>query len=142
MNRKRSQEGSQGEFAGSAEAMHERLWSWRRGEPGASFDEIMERVRQEREALMKPLVEELVNEALLSLGAKHIHLAHRRSGIGPVRPSPCPEGRLFGCRGYYDRLLRRTSSRGERPGAAHIWGGNSREGNSCRRWLKLFAGFV
>ena len=26
-------------------------------------------------------------------------------------------------------------------GAVHIWGGNSREGNSCRRWLKLFAGF-
>lgn len=63
MGRKRSQERSQGEFEGSAGEMHERLWSWRREEPGASFDEIMERVRQEREAMMKPLVEELVNEA-------------------------------------------------------------------------------
>ena len=63
MGRKRSQERSQGEFEGSAGEMHERLWSWRREEPGASFDEIMERVRQEREAMMKALVEELVNEA-------------------------------------------------------------------------------
>ena len=63
MGRKRSQEGSQGEFVGSAGTMHERLWSWRRGEPGVSFDGIMERVRQERAALMKPLVEELVGEA-------------------------------------------------------------------------------
>jgi len=43
--------------------MHERLWSWRREEAEASFDEIMERVRQEREAMMKPLLEELVGEA-------------------------------------------------------------------------------
>lgn len=33
------------------------------GEPGASFDEIMERVRQEREALMESLMEEGVGEA-------------------------------------------------------------------------------
>ena len=26
-------------------------------------------------------------------------------------------------------------------GAVHIWGGDSREGNSCRRCLKLFTGF-
>ena len=43
--------------------MHERLWTWRREEPEASFDEIMERARQEREAVMKPLLEELVGEA-------------------------------------------------------------------------------
>ena len=47
MGRKRSQARSQGEFVETAGEMHERLWSWRRGEPGASFDEIMERVRQE-----------------------------------------------------------------------------------------------
>ena len=63
MGRKRSQKRSQGEFEGTAGEMHERLWSWRRGEPGASFDAIMERVRQERGELMKPLVEELVAEA-------------------------------------------------------------------------------
>ena len=63
MSRKRSQERSQGEIVESAEEMHERLWSWRRGEPEASFEEIMERVRQEREALQKPMVEELVSEA-------------------------------------------------------------------------------
>ena len=60
---KRSQARSQGEFVETAGEMHERLWSWRRGEPGASFDEIMERVRQEREGLLRPLVEELVGEA-------------------------------------------------------------------------------
>ena len=43
--------------------MHQRLWSWRRGESGASFDEIMESVRQVLEELTKPLVEELVAEA-------------------------------------------------------------------------------
>ena len=59
MGRKRRQ----GEFEGSAGEMHERPWSSRREDPGASCDEIMERVRQEREAMMKPLVEELVNEA-------------------------------------------------------------------------------
>ena len=63
MGRKRSQERSQGEFEEAAGEMHERLWSWRKEEAGASFDEIMERVRQEREAMMKPLVEELVAEA-------------------------------------------------------------------------------
>ena len=63
MGRKRSQASSQGDFEEKAGEMQERLWSWRRREPGASFDEIMERVRQEREALMKPLVEELVGEA-------------------------------------------------------------------------------
>ncbi len=59
MGRTRSRERSRAEFAGSAGAMHERLWSWRRGEPGASFDEIMERIRQEREEMMRPLAEEL-----------------------------------------------------------------------------------
>ncbi len=63
MGRKRSQERSQEEFTETAGEMHERLWSWRREEPGASFDEIMERVGQEREAMMKPLMEELVGEA-------------------------------------------------------------------------------
>ena len=63
MSRKRSQERSQGEFAKSAEEMQARLWSWRRGEPEASFDEVMDRVRQEREALLKPLVEGLVSVA-------------------------------------------------------------------------------
>lgn len=46
MGRKRSQERSQEEFTDAAGEMHERLWSWRREEAGASFDEIMERVRQ------------------------------------------------------------------------------------------------
>ncbi len=63
MGGKRSQERSQEGFTESAGEMHERLWSWRREEAEASFDEIMERVRQEREAMMKPLLEELVGEA-------------------------------------------------------------------------------
>ena len=53
MGRKRSQKRSQGELEESAGEMHERLWSWRRERPEASFDEIMERVRREREAMMR-----------------------------------------------------------------------------------------
>ncbi len=63
MGRKRSQERIQEEFTDSAGEMHKRPWSWRREEPGASFDEIMEQVRQEGEAIMKPLMEEMVGEA-------------------------------------------------------------------------------
>lgn len=63
MVRKQSQERSQEEFTDSAGEMHERPWSWRREELGVSFDETMERVRQEREGMMKPLMEELLGEA-------------------------------------------------------------------------------
>lgn len=63
MGRKRSQERSQEEFTESAGELHERLWTWRREEPEASFDEIMERARQKREAMKKPLLAELVGEA-------------------------------------------------------------------------------
>ena len=63
MGRKRSQARSQEVFRDSAGEMHERLWSWRREEPEASFDESMERARPEREAMMRPLMEELAGEA-------------------------------------------------------------------------------
>ncbi len=53
MGRKRSRKWSQGELEESAGEMHERLWSRRRERPEASFDEIMERVRREREAMMR-----------------------------------------------------------------------------------------
>ena len=43
--------------------MHDRLRSWRQGEAEASFDEIMERIGQEREDMMRPLAEELVRAA-------------------------------------------------------------------------------
>ena len=52
---------------------------------------------------------------LLSFRAQPNHLAHRRSGIGPVRPSPCPEGWLFSCQAHYDRLSPHASSRGGPP---------------------------
>ncbi len=63
MERKLSQKRSQGELEESAGEMHSRLWSWRSERPEASFDEIMERVRQEREAMMRPFVEDLLAEA-------------------------------------------------------------------------------
>ena len=58
MGRKRSE----GEFAGSAGELHERLWSWRREAPGGQFRRDHGK-GSERERLMKPLVEELVTEA-------------------------------------------------------------------------------
>ena len=45
MGRTRSEERSQAESERSAGEMRQRLRSWRRGEPGASFVEKMERVR-------------------------------------------------------------------------------------------------
>jgi len=57
MIRRRIQEGSQGESAGSAGEMYEQMLSWRRNEAGTSFGEIMEWVRTVCAALMKPLVE-------------------------------------------------------------------------------------
>ena len=51
----------------------------------------------------------------LSFRAQSNNLAHRRSGIGPVRPSPCPEGWLFSCQAHYDRLSPHASSRGRPP---------------------------
>ena len=59
MGRTRSEEKSQAAFEMSAGEMRQRLWRWRQSEPGASFDEIMERVHQERAAFRKPLLEEL-----------------------------------------------------------------------------------
>ncbi len=63
MGRKCTQERSQEEFTDLAGEMYERLWSWRREEPEASFNAVTERVRQEREAMMKPLMAGLVGEA-------------------------------------------------------------------------------
>ena len=48
---------------GSTCETHEPLWLWRRGESWAGYDEVVEWVRQEREVLMKPLVEEVVGAA-------------------------------------------------------------------------------
>ena len=72
---------------------------------------------------------------LLSLRAQRICLAHRRSGIGSIRPSPCPEGRLCGCWIHYGRALPCASSRGRSVGASQNRDGNSLAGNQCQRWL-------
>ncbi len=58
-------------------------------------------------------------------GAQRICLAHRRSGIGPVRPSPCPEGRLCGCWGYYGRVSGRASN-------CSCWWSVVRNGTNCQ----------
>ena len=63
MGRTRSQERSREEFLRSASELHDRLWTWRQGATEASFDEIMERMGQEREEMMRPLAEELVGAA-------------------------------------------------------------------------------
>ena len=52
-------QGEREKFIPEAEAMYERLRSWRRTHPGASLDEIAKAVRREREALISELVSEL-----------------------------------------------------------------------------------
>lgn len=50
------------EFVAEAEAMYERLRSWRRMHPEASLDEIGEKVTQERQRLMGRLMGELATQ--------------------------------------------------------------------------------
>lgn len=47
---------------GQAAEMYEKLRMWRAGHPGASFDEIAEQVRQERQQLMGELLKELAEQ--------------------------------------------------------------------------------
>jgi len=54
---------SQEQFVVQAAELHEKLTAWRRNHPGASFDEIAEQVRQERQALMGGLLKELAEQA-------------------------------------------------------------------------------
>lgn len=59
MSRTKSETGSREGFGTAAQEMHRRLHAWRRGHPDASFDEIAEQVRVEREALIGGLLGEL-----------------------------------------------------------------------------------
>jgi uncharacterized protein with PIN domain len=61
MRRTASEENMRNEFGEAAQAMHQRLRTWRRAHPQASFDEIAEQVSQERKALMGELLEELAS---------------------------------------------------------------------------------
>lgn len=49
-------------FVAEAKAMQERLVAWRAEHPRASFDEIAEEVRQQREVLMGQLLAELAEQ--------------------------------------------------------------------------------
>jgi hypothetical protein len=59
VRRTESEEAKRAEFGGAAEGMHRRLRAWRRSHPEATFDEIAEQVRQERQVLMGGLLSEL-----------------------------------------------------------------------------------
>jgi hypothetical protein len=52
----------EGEFVASAKAMREGLVAWRAAHPEASFDEIAEAVRVQREVLMGQLLAELAGQ--------------------------------------------------------------------------------
>jgi len=49
-------------FVAAAKAMQEALVQWRAGHPAASFDEIAEEVRKQREVLMGQLLAELAGQ--------------------------------------------------------------------------------
>jgi hypothetical protein len=59
MRRIKSEGRRQAEFGAAAEGMYVRLRQWRAAHPQASFDEIGEQVRQERQRLMAKLMGEL-----------------------------------------------------------------------------------
>jgi hypothetical protein len=59
MRRTQSEEARRAAFGEAASGMHQRLRTWRRAHPEASFDEIAEQVSQERQVLMGDLLEEL-----------------------------------------------------------------------------------
>jgi hypothetical protein len=50
------------DFMREAEGMYEDLRSWRKANPGASFDEIAEAVRARRQSLMGGLLKELAEQ--------------------------------------------------------------------------------
>lgn len=50
------------EFLDAAQAMHAGLVEWRAAHPEASFDEIAEEVRKQREVLMSELLRELASQ--------------------------------------------------------------------------------
>lgn len=56
------QKASETRFVKSAKAMEEALVAWRAGHPRASFDEIAEEVRKQREVLMGQLLAELAGQ--------------------------------------------------------------------------------
>lgn len=62
MRKTKSESNRQAEFVASAGEMYERLRSWRKAHPQASFDEIAEAVRQERQALFGQLLGELATQ--------------------------------------------------------------------------------
>jgi uncharacterized protein with PIN domain len=67
VRRTQSEESKRAEFGEAAVEMHRRMREWRRAHGEATFDEIAERVSQERRALMGNLLEELATEAEIGL---------------------------------------------------------------------------
>jgi YgiT-type zinc finger domain-containing protein len=60
--------GAEKDFVEASREMYERLCAWRKAHPGATFDEIAEAIRKEREELTGRLVGELaVQEQKLHL---------------------------------------------------------------------------
>jgi hypothetical protein len=100
MGRTQSEASSREGFGAAAEAMHRRLWTWRQEHPTASFDEIAEQARQERQVLIGGLLGELVsqpggeavslrcpecNGPLQNKGQKERSVLHREGEVKLVR---------------------------------------------------------
>jgi hypothetical protein len=62
MRKTKSEASGQAEFVSSAGGVYERLRAWRKAHPQASFDEIAEAVRQERQVLFGQLLGELATQ--------------------------------------------------------------------------------
>jgi uncharacterized protein with PIN domain len=62
MGRTQSETSSRERYGEAAAEMHRRLWTWRQEHPRASFDEIAEQARQERQVLVGGLVGELASQ--------------------------------------------------------------------------------
>jgi predicted RNA-binding Zn-ribbon protein involved in translation (DUF1610 family) len=96
---------SETSFVAGAKAMQEILVAWRAEHPGASFDEIAEEVRKQREVLMGQLLAELAGQH----GIGEVLVGHQCPQCGEVlhykgvkgRTVLHPEGQPHLKRGYH-----------------------------------------
>jgi len=105
---------SETSFVAAAKGMQEVLVAWRGGHPGASFDEIAEEVRKQREVLMGQLLAELagqqgVGEVLVERQCPHCGGVLHYKGA-KVRTVLHPEGQPHLERGYHHGDRRRLIS--------------------------------
>lgn len=104
MSSRGSAERKRAEFMESAEAMYERMVTWRDRHPEASFDEIATQVGNERRKLMGQLLEELATQQAAEVEALEVECPECREkseGKGQqTRNISHSEGELRLRRGY------------------------------------------